>query len=235
MTEGESSELVDLKFNADALARYGLPDILYPLTMPAFEAAMASPGELPFADMLNGLQLRSREGSAHWQVLEPAQDRLAELMTPEDDRSVITAAGDNWWVEIGPVDLDQPIVTIQRRDQLMAAVCARPDGRLRLATYRPLDAKSAEYVIGLGLLPHPEFGVAMRESNWEYARDCAAGMGNFYAFQRGEAHLSYWDHGIGVSHDGSIHAHWRAMLDVAPLQPAMAAVQLGVHYTLGGA
>src|SRR5207302_304654 len=45
----------------------------------------------------------------------------------------------------------------------------------------------------LSLLPHPEHGVCMRENNWEYARDCSAGMANFYAFERGEAHLAWWE------------------------------------------
>lgn len=101
-----------------------------------------------------------------------------------------------------------------------------------MATYRPLDAKSADYLIGLGLLPHPEWGVSMRENNWEYALDCSAGTGNTYAFERGEAHLSYWEHGIGVSNTGEIYPDWQAMLDLVPRRPAKLAIELGVRYTM---
>ena len=121
----------------------------------------------------------------------------AELLAPDDARDVISAAGDHWWLEVGPVDLGGKLVTIQRGDALIAAITARDDGRLRVAVFRPLDAKGAEYLIGLGQVPHPEHGVCMRENNWEYALDCSAGNGNHYAAERGEAYLSYWEKGLG--------------------------------------
>ena len=51
------------------------------------------------------------------------------------------------------MDLGGKLVTIQRGDALIAAITARDDGRLRVAVFRPLDAKSAEYLIGLGQVP----------------------------------------------------------------------------------
>ena len=224
--------LVELRFKPERLIINGLPIIAYPLTMEALQRAIGNQGELPHADMLFGLQLRSREGTADWQSLEPALDRLAELVAPEDPREVIDVAGDTWWLEIGPVDLGQKIVTIQRNDLLIAAICPRDDGRLRIASYRPLDAKSVDYLIGLCVNPHPTHGVYMRENNWEYALDCSAGMGNLYAFDRGEAHISCWEHGIGISNTGEVDAHWRAMLDLAPRRPAKLAIELGVRFTM---
>ena len=92
--------------------------------------------------------------------------RLAELIAPADDRTLVTAAGPEWWIEIGPVDLTGPIVTIQRGDVLIAAMAAREDGRLRLAAYRPLDATSAQLIINLAVRPHPDDGtVCMRANN----------------------------------------------------------------------
>ena len=208
------------------------PTLVTPLTIEALQRAIGNQGELPHADMLFGLQLRSREGTADWQALEPALDRLAELVAPEDPREVIDVAGDTWWLEIGPVDLDQQIVTIQRKDLLVAAIRPREDGRLRIATYRPLDAKSAEYLLGLSLNPHPEHGVCMRDNNWEYALDCSAGTGNWYAFDRGEAHLSWWEHGIGISQDGDNQPHWRKMRNLIARRPAKVAIELGVRYSL---
>lgn len=72
----------------------------------------------------------------------------------------------------------------------------------------------------------------MRANNWEYALDCSAGMGNYYAFDRGEAHLSWWEHGIGLRHNKEVDPHWRAMLELAPQRPAKLAIELGVRYTM---
>ena len=65
------------------------------------------------------------------------------------------------------MDLSGKLVAVQRGDVLIAAITARDDGRLRVVVFRPLDAKSAEYLIGLGQVPHPELGVFMRENNWD--------------------------------------------------------------------
>ncbi|QCP14938.1 ADP-ribosylglycohydrolase family protein [Pseudoduganella umbonata] len=54
----------------------------------------------------------------------------------------------------------------------------------------------------------------MRESNWQYALDSSAGFGNFYAADRGEAYLSYWEKGLGISSDGSEVAAWRAQANL---------------------
>ena len=177
----------DIHLKPEVLARYGLPDIGYPVASAHLKAALAGGGELPLAAMLHGLQEAARDGKAAWKHLEPAMNRLSELLAPEDGRDVISAAGDNWWIEIGPVDLGDKLVTVQRGDDLIAAIAPRNDGRLRVAVFRPLDTKSAEYLTGLGQVPHPEHGVCMRENNWEYALDCSAGNGNHYASERGEA------------------------------------------------
>src|SRR5215210_6677952 len=130
---------------------------------------MEAGGELPFALMLHGLQQASAAGDADWKSLEPAMARLAELIVPHDTRTEVSAAGEDWWFEIGSVDLTGPIVTLQRGDALIAAIAAREDGRLSLPAYRPLDANSADHIIALALRPHRETGeVCMRANNWEY-------------------------------------------------------------------
>lgn len=212
--------------------RYGLPDILYPVPAADLKSALLDSGDLPLAVMLHGLQHRNRDGEAEWQEFESAMDRLAELLAPDDAREIISGAGDHWWLEIGPVDLGLKLVTIQRGDALVAAITAREDGRLRVAVFRPLDAKSAEYLIGLGQVPHPEHGVCMRQNNWEYALDCSAGNGNYYAADRGEAYLSYWGKGLGISWDGSEVPEWRKQLDLVARPAARVMTELGIYYTL---
>jgi hypothetical protein len=223
--------ILELHLKPATLAQYKLPDISYPMTLETFDAALADDGQLPIASMLFELQVRSRAGDAVWQQLEPAMDRLAQLIAPEDPRQVLTAAGDNWWLEVGPVDLDGPIVTIQRGHKLIAAMAATEVGRLRVASFRPLDAKSATYLIGLGQKPYLDQGVCMRENNWEYALDCSAGTGNYYAADRGEAHLSYWQSGIGKVADGTQDAHWLAMKELTSRPATVVVAELGVQYS----
>lgn len=219
--------IIDLRLKPGTLALYDLPDILYPMPL----EAMSGDGELPFALMLDQLQQRASEGASDWRTIEPALHRLAQLVAPQDTRPVLAAAGEEWWIEVGPVDLAGPIVTIQRGNELIAAFSAIQDGKLRVATYRPLDAKSAEYIIGLSRRPHPEYGVNMRENNWEYALDCTAGAGNFYAFERGEAHLSYWENGLGFVSGGTKDLNWLIMRDLPCRAPALVVTELGVHYS----
>jgi hypothetical protein len=231
---GAMQNFAELHFKPGMLARYGLPDIPYPVPVADLRAALLDNGDLPLAIMLHGLQQRSRDGEAEWQQIEPAINRLAELLAPDDARDIISAAGDHWWLEVGPVDLGTKLVTIQRGGVLIAAITARDDGRLRVAVFRPLDAKSAEYLIGLGQVPHPQHGVCMRENNWEYALDCSIGNGNYYAADRGEAYLSYWEKGLGISWDGSDVPEWRKQLDLVARPAGRVVAELGVYYTLSG-
>lgn len=222
----------EIHLKPETLERYGLPDILFPVPKAELQVALSGDGELPLAAMLHGLQQRSRDGEAQWQQVEHAMDRLAELLAPDDHREVISAAGDNWWLEIGPVDLRGRLVAVQRGDVLVAAVSAREDRRLRVAVYRQLDAKSAEYLIGLGQVPHPEHGVCMHENNWEYALDCSAGNGNHYAADRDEAYLSYWEKGLGVSWDGTDLPEWRKQQALVARPTARVVTELSVYQAL---
>ena len=224
--------ILELRLKPTTLARYNLPDILYPMSLESFDASLGGDTELDFGMMLYQLQMRSRDGDADWQHLEPAMDRLAQMVAPNDPRPVLSATGDNWWLEVGPVDLAGPIVTVQRGDKLIAAIAPTNSGRLRVTSYRPLDAKSATYLIGLGQKPHVDHGVCMRENNWEYALDCSAGSGNFYAAERGEAHLSYWQSGMGNLADASQHSHLVAMSGLTSRTASVTVAELGVQYSL---
>lgn len=220
----------ELHLKPGILGHFGLPDIAYPLASEALNAALAGDGNLPFAEMLHALQRKSSEGGADWRSMEPAMDRLAVLLAPDDSRAILSAAGEDWWLEVGPVDLGSSVVTIQREGLLVAAAMPLADGRLRVAAYRPLDGKAAAYLIGLGCSPHPDHGVCMRENNWEYALDCAAANGNAYADDRGEAYLSCWDYGLGITKDGSETDAWKNQQGFPAHPAARVVVELGVHY-----
>lgn len=115
----------ELHLTPQALRQYGLPDIAYPIRAQALQQAMTNQANLPLAELLFGLQERSRDGDADWQKLEPVVDRLAGQLMPDDGRETVTAAGDNWWIEIGPVDLNGKLVTVQRGNFLIAAISRR--------------------------------------------------------------------------------------------------------------
>ncbi len=226
------SDCPTLQLGYELLARYGLPDIEYPLRTAALPEAVGNGGEVPFAELLFGLQQSAADGDRDWKALEPALERLGELVAPADEHELVVAEGDAWWVEIGPVDPGGAVVTIQRGDDLLVMMAPREDGRLRIAAVRPLDGKSLRFITGLAATPHPEHGVCMRENNWQYALDASAAMGNVYACDRGEAYLSYWEYGLGVSADGSDVADWGSQRQLRQRRPATVAVELDVHYTL---
>ncbi|GGK10047.1 hypothetical protein [Luteimonas terricola] len=168
--------MIELHPKPDALHGLGLPAIPYPVALPAFQAAVANDGELPLADMLHGLQLRAADAAADWQRMEPAMARLAELLAPDDARESVTAAADDWWLEVGPVDLDQGgTLTLQRGHALLAAIAPREDGRLRVAAYRPLDSRTLEILLALAVLPASSPDAADARTCWERAQEAAAG------------------------------------------------------------
>jgi ADP-ribosylglycohydrolase len=117
--------------------------------------------------------------------------------------------GKDWWLELGPVDLDGELVTIQQKNNLLVTISPREDGRLRAMVFQTLDTESTEILLRLAVRPHPETGdVQMRETNWEYALDSASGMGQVYADQQGEPYLSYWKNGLGIGSDGQEIPEW---------------------------
>lgn len=228
------TEFVELHLKPETLQELGLPDIAYPVPRDDLDFET---GKLHLATMLYGLQWKGARENAGWQALEPAMERLAFLMTPDNEDAVVTAEGDNWELVIGGVDLggndrNKRVVTIQRGLHLVAAIRPLPSGQLRVAVYRPLDGKSAAYLVELSQRPHPEYGVQMCKNNWEFARDLAAANNDPLAADRGEACLSYWEKGIGISLDGAEQPGWRAQQALKPRRAASVAAEIGAWYTL---
>ena len=169
-------QMIELHPKPDALRGLGLPAIPYPVGLPVFQAAVSNDGELPLADMLHGLQLRAAAPGCRWQPLVPAMTRLAELLAGDDART--TAGGDGWWLDLGPVDLRGPVVTLRRDGVLVAVVSGRSDGRLRVGTWQPLDARSADLLMASGAgTPAGDAdgsGQAIGAECWERLRTAAA-------------------------------------------------------------
>jgi hypothetical protein len=222
-------EFISIKLTKSFLEQSDLPDILYPIPTSRFEEFVKGSGNLGFHDLLYFLQEYSCTVS-EWAGIEEAMMKLTTILAPHEDHTHINAQGDEWFIVCGAVDLGKEIVTIQRVGHLVAAIRPMPDGRLVFSAYRPLDAKSADYLLGLSIIPGHDNRVCMRDNNWEYALDCSAGMGNMYASERGEAYLSYWQYGLGLCKDGTTVESWYKQRTLEPIKPKYTAMQLGVYY-----
>ena len=86
----------------------------------------------------------------------------------------------------------------------------------------------------MSLKPHFEHGVCMRANNWEYALDCSAGNGNFYALTRGKADLSYWERRLGQVSDDAVQLQWTAMKSLLSRPPSIVVGKLGTYYCYTG-
>lgn len=223
------TDYITLHWKPEVLASLGLPDIGYPVPTRMVERLTASP-EIEFTDMLFWIQEYSAESCQGWPDYEPAMLRLSEIIVPNELPEGIKVEGDNWCVFVAPVDLSKETVTIQRGDHLVAAIQDYGDGRLVVSAYRPLDGKSARYLTQLSMTPASDGTVCMRPNNWEYALDCSAGTGNFYAADRGEAYLSYWQFGLGISNDGSKVDGWYSQRGLMPMLSKYTALQIELSY-----
>jgi len=223
-----------LTLKAAVLSALGLPNIGYPVPSRLLPWLLTAGDELPLAFLLYCLQVHSTSTGDDWAVLEPAMDRLSVLLTVKEAPTGMIVVGEDWGMELGLVDLDGKIVTIQRDDQLIAAIAPRADGALRVATYRPLDTKSAQYLTDLARHPGPE-GMAQRQDNWEYTVDAsAAGARHYYAAERHESYLSYWEFGIGRFSDGATSEVYLPQRLLLHRPFARAASELGIHASLRG-
>jgi hypothetical protein len=232
---GLPRDFIEIRLKPDTLRRLQLPDIPYPIPLSYFQFIAFDRGQLPYAVLLYGLQEAMASPSYDWRVAEEPASILTDLICGDQHDDLASASGHYWWFDIGPVDLTQEIVTVQRRDSLIVAMQPQTDGRLRVASYRPIDAKTAKYLTELSLIPLPDTGVCMRENNWEYALDCSAGTGNAYADTAGESYLSYWKHGLGLDHDKQPIDLWWAQRDTVAVNATVTATQVGTWYSFSDA
>lgn len=210
--------------------KHNLPDIGYPVPHAALEAQLAGNFHIGFAEVLYWLQQYSDFKPESWESNRMAMSQLAMLLTDAAYMDVVAIANDDFWLELGPVDLNtNDLVTIQRNDLLVAAFIPRRDGTLRCAVYEPTDAKAIRSAVALSALPGPNGQVFMRPNNWEYALDCSAGNGNFYASESGHSYLSRWQYGLGISSDGSEIPEWTSQRGKPALEPRYVATAFEVY------
>lgn len=224
------TDFADVHLKPAALARYGLPNIRYPVPVDLVDDRFTADRDLDLAELLLWLQQRSSEAGRGFRQYEPAMARLATLLTPAaDTRESVTVMGKEWWLELGPVDLEGEVVSIQRDYELVAALGPRDDGRLCAAVFRPLDTSSAEQLLTLAQDRNYGGSVPPRASHWQHARDVSAGRQQRDAAEADRAYLSYWQHGLGTLHDQTASPVYLVDRLPTPRRPAEVATEIGIH------
>jgi hypothetical protein len=225
----ERAAFGDLRWKAELMREYSLPEIGYPVPYAAIKAAVSGQLDIGFEELLYWLQVYTAILQVRWRDYGLSMLRLAELTTIEPPVDVIALEGKTFWLELGCVDrLNNDIVTIQRDDELLGAFEARNDGTLRFEAYHSLDARAIGFVTGLALKPNADGSIPMQRSNWESALAGSAGMGQVYAAQRGDCYLSRWEFGLGISADGTRVAGWHEQRAKRPQKPRFVATQIEI-------
>ena len=223
---GIMKNFTELHLKKESLDAYSLPDIGYPVPVSQFDSLSQIGGKIDLKALLFWLQEYSALHSDKWINLETAIFRLALLLAPEDRRRRIRVYGDNWFLICSAIDLNQTIITIQRQDHLIAAMSPLGNGQLCVCSYRPLDAKSARYLINLSINPSSD----NQKGRWESAIERLVGEENNRADERGEAYLMFWEFGLGVNSDNNCVAPWFDWRESAAIPNNLSATQLGVCY-----
>lgn len=216
----------EVHLNKESLDAYSLPDIGYPVPVSQLDSFGQTGGKIDLKALLFWLQEYSALQTDKWIDFETAIFRLALLLAPEDRRRQIRVYGDNWFLICGAVDLNQTIMTIQRQDHLIAAMSPLEDGQLCVCSYRPLDAKSARYLISQSINSSSD----SLNSPWESAIENLIVEENANAEKRGEAYLMFWEFGLGVKSDNSTVELWFNRRETAAIPNNLSAMQLGVCY-----
>ncbi|GHD25490.1 hypothetical protein GCM10007053_01340 [Halioglobus pacificus] len=230
--EDDTTGFVQFHWDRDVLSAHRLPDVGYPVPLASFQDIISGSVEADFAHLLYWLQIYTSEEEVDWLAYCEAMRRLTELVTTQPAQEIMTVQTDDWWLEVGPVDLSKGIVTVQRQERLVAALQPREDGRLRVAVYSPLDGRAIDLLAGMGVRPSDDGSVCMRRNNWEYALDGSAGMGQVYASEAGRCYLSLWEFGLGVSSDGSLIDEWHVQRNLPPISQNYVVKQMGVYALL---
>lgn len=226
-----NTRFTKITWSSDVLAPLGLPSIDYPVPFDAFPALMESGGDVPFEYLLVWM-MQYAAADEDWQKYDDALLALMAKVAPPDDRETLSAEGEDFWLEVGPVDLEGDIVTVQRQDRLIAAMTGRPDGRLRICLLSPPEAKTANYLLGLSRKPGPNGLFNMRETNWQLAVESTGGFGSMYAADAGVTYLSRWEFGLGISMTGEKIDPWFGQRQLSRIPSALVVGAIGTCYAL---
>lgn len=223
-------EFTLMDFKLDFLTKNQLPCISYPIPFDDIKGILETGGNIEFAELLFYLQQYSACLKEGWEDLEPAMLRLAEILAREDDNPVGDIYTPDFYLHVQQHDLSSEIITVIRRDKVLAAILPGHDFTMSISAFHPFDARTINTLMAIAKRPH-NGGVCMRENNWEYALDMAAPtLGSMYACERGDSYLAYWKNGLGVRSDGEIDSEFETYRTRKQIMPNIVAAQIGCYY-----
>jgi len=190
------TEFVAFQFEQDTHSEWALPSIGKSITVDLISKVTHDICATPLEKTLFHLQLASARTGADLPRLESAIHRLLKQLSIQSSQPSVEAGADAWRLEVGPVPLDQELITINRGGYLLCVLRPNEEGRLIASSFRPLDAHTLRLLTRLSARPHPRHGVAMRPNNWEYALDNTVTVDNSYASNHDLPYLTHFDSGI---------------------------------------
>ncbi len=219
-----------MRWKPEKLKEIGFPDCAYPIPSDLLPEVIVS-GEMILPEyLLCWMQEYSSTLSEGWEELEPAMSALIEILASDDQKMESSVEGNDWALKLGPVDLTQKIVAIQRGGRVLAALNPLEDESLRLSIYSPLDADSLKRIY---LMSAKKLCMSY-DTNWELAVVCG---NKFYQSSikndAGESYTSIWDYGLGLDSNQEKVEDYFQQRNITPARAAVAAIQLGVYYELG--
>ncbi len=225
-----SGDFAFMSWGAAALAGATLPRIEYPIPLSAFPEVLRRGGDVLPVQMLAWLQMFTERDLSAWTCLAPTMTAIARQLAGSYRGLRGEIEGPRWRLSLEPVDLSREVVTVQRGAHLVAAIANRGDGGLSVSHYRALDAKAARYLVALGGCPDGTAG--MPGSSFECAKGWSGGWSHFYAADRGDSYLSYWDDGVGLRDDQMPVQGWIEQRTLTPLPWAELAIELAAQAML---
>jgi ADP-ribosylglycohydrolase len=223
------TELVALTFKAEALEAWQLPNQEYYLPREALLAGLDEKGSLQPELLLHGLQCKLAKNDVDPNLLYPAMFALFETFYEAELENENGTEGNNWSVKYGDIDLaTEEIVTIQRQNRLLAAF--KQDGpNLVICTYEPLDDDSLSSIKDICQDVDEMAKETVTDKKLQYAARRSNGFGQMYAADAGKSYVSYWQHGLGISNDGTLVEPWSQQINLKAIPSMHIGTQLQVH------
>ncbi|GAA6171504.1 hypothetical protein NBRC116592_11740 [Colwellia sp. KU-HH00111] len=223
------TELISLTFKKAALDNLNIPEQEYFLPKQIFKSGLTNIENIPKELLLQGIQLRMSEKGCNYKDQHKAILSLCNLFNDQGIEEENFVEGENWTALYGDINLAiDEIVTIQRNDELLAAF-KQKDEHLLICVYQPLDDNALNKIRAICENVDQMTGELIGRNKLQYAAHRAGSISQSYASDAGQSYLSYWQYGLGISHDVSSLEVWRKQTSLNPLPHKHIGTQLYVN------
>ena len=222
---------IELNFKGNALEKRGLPNINYWLPKEVLTSGLMENDVIPYELILYGLQLKISDNKCDYKKY---CDALLPILRKCHSSKLKLAeeqlfSGNNWTLKLGEIDLtSDEIVTIQRKDELIAAI-KKEDNHLVISVYRPLDDGVLSYIRIMAQDIDIYDGQLSGTDKFERAVYLSNKITHSYKADAGESYLSYWRLGLGVTADKAIAGIWRSQTNLQAMSNSDVGIQFYVN------